>query len=293
MSKTFKVGWLEKKCESYFSEQVEISKEHPDLTSLFEIAQNVMLTFKDRFFLCLVAERLISLETTASFVDNYTQNFNTLSHNQIDSIILVSGYRAIAIVDALIASIKKSNRLSEVAKYALDKIDVDKCSLVDYDGTHLFQLFQTISSCKNIEDSDWKMLAQLQMRTYKTLKESYHATVYAPHISNICLSLEDAYDLSFHDLLDYLAKSELVKNFYIFVDALFTWMYGRPEEEIPEWNIAIYKKYCASKPVKDGVRSAKDISTEVSCTAMSDPRSLNSLRYFQTDTKRSLQNMIP
>ena len=248
MSKTFKVDWLEKKCESYFSEQVEISEEHPDLTSLFEIAQNVMLTFKDRFFLCLLAERLISLETTGSFVENYTQNFTALSHNQIDSLAVISRQDANALVKAITASIKESNRISEVDKYALQNIDVDKCIEQSQGSEELDNLFQTISVCENVEDSDWKIAAHLQTQTYKTIRKKYHDALWTPNIVNICLSLEDADDLSFTDLLDYLEESaQVVQNFYIFVDALVTWMYGRPEEEIPEWTTEIYKQILCIK----------------------------------------------
>ena len=98
MSMTFKVYWLAKKCEAYFSEQLQTSSSHPDLSTMFDIAQYVLLTFKQRYLLCLVAERLLELvdneRYTRNFLQTYTHDFESLDHRQIQNVILVSGQQA-------------------------------------------------------------------------------------------------------------------------------------------------------------------------------------------------------
>ena len=236
MSRVFKTDWLEKRCCNYFSKKLQDSSEHQEVTPFFEIAQYILDKMQDRFFLCLVADRLLSLGSTRQFLVECTENCVSLTQFNIDSVVFIARRDPNIIVDILIKNIEQRG-FTEQVKYALTQFNPDPKFLGD-DGSKVQQLYDLLGAEQSVDD--FKLIYDSSIKTMRQA-HIFSQVEKSRLIPNLCLDFTDADSMNFHDLLVYLEESTVVTNFYIFLDALYCWMFKRDSEDIPEWSDELYK----------------------------------------------------
>ena len=243
LANVFQMSWLVTRCVQQFTDIAQSLQEpsYEDLLFLFDEAVYVLSQLKSRELVETALSRIRTLNEERNFIRNYLVDLNSLSTQQLDLIIELSGTSVEYIVEPLTEQLTASLEKGEDKVPANCKYLVENCEL------HLCQIHHR-NSCERLFDVLQELNDQCQADSrwvFKIHRKTMGATLnmaVLPGVPDIAESAERAatsaltpysipnlfhtidYKMSFDEVVDWLGNSEKVKILIMFVEGLWTWM---------------------------------------------------------------------
>ena len=253
LANVFQMSWLVTRCVQQFTDIAQSLQEpsYEDLLFLFDEAVYVLSQLKSRELVETALSKIRTLNEEENFIRNYLVDLNSLSTQQLDLIIELAGtsveYIVEPLTEQLTASLERGeDKVPANCKYLLENSELHYCQ-IHHEKSHelLFDVLQKLTY-QSLEFSRW--VHQIFRRcTAKALKHSVipaklrteasslrivgDRTVASASKSNVN-SIPNLFhtldcNMSFHEVVDWLGKSEEVKNWMMFFEGIWMWIYTR------------------------------------------------------------------
>ena len=229
MVHVFEVKWLIERCFEYFQGLTESVKEDnfDEQLFLFDQAMYVLEKLKNRRFIDVVIKKFTSLATcTQYFATNYLRDISSCSTKNLDVIVELTADQEHIIVEALVSNLEKNEcTLGESSRYMIEKLNYKDCSSV-HESVYQ-RLFKKFEELENPSTEDFRLIMRAMQHYNKALKEMKDSISFAilPNLFHGFQQLNDIND--FEELTTFLTESPMVKNSYIFFDALYIWLFEK------------------------------------------------------------------
>ena len=243
LANVFQMSWLVTRCVQQFTDIAQSLQEpsYEDLLFLFDEAVYVLSQLKSRELVETALSKIRTLNEEQNFIRNYLVDLNSLSTQQLDLIIELSGtsveYIVEPLTEQLTASLEKGeNKVPANCKYILENSELHHCQIHhERSCDKLFDVLQKIGD-QTLEDSKW-VLQIHRKTTAAALKLAFSpgplkktefvnrpaSSVLPPNsIPNLFHSID--FKMSFDEVVDWLGNSEEVTNLLMFFEGLWTWM---------------------------------------------------------------------
>ena len=235
MANVFEMSWLVTRCVEHFTDTAEAIEEpsYQEMAFLFDEGAYIQSKLKSRDLVEIALTKIRSINGEQDFISRYLENLASLSFQQLDLIIELTGinveYVVKPLTEQLTADTSKKGTL-ELAnfKYVLENMDLNHCRKLYIElYEELFDVLEELCSTRD----DFKWLLGLQRKSSREVVTAmnYASTsadvVQYPSrnvLPNIFHNTLDC-SLTFDEVVDWLGKSDDCRNLFMFMGGLLTW----------------------------------------------------------------------
>ena len=234
MSHVFNVSWLTTRCVQLFSSLADsiIQPSYDDFLFIFEEAVFALSKSKSGQLVDIVFKKIRSFNWTEQFISHYLKDLNSLSLQQLDLVLELSGHHTLFIVKPSVGRLTSMSEgdmgIPENFKYLIDQIDVFRARMLHPElMEQLFDKLQDLAT----EKGDLTWVFQVSKKANKSGKLSTKFPL-SKSVSTPPASLKVAPNLfhtidrnmTYDELWNWLEGSDEVTNLLMFLEGQWTWM---------------------------------------------------------------------
>ena len=236
IASVFEMSWLTVKCAEYYTEVADTIKtpSYTELLYLFEEAGFVLEHLKTKDYLNVAIKKIEMLKCKQQFIENYLENADRLSTQKLDMVIELAGTEVNCVVQTLtnqlteLLKVQGTSKIPVSCEYLLDNLNLHLCKQSD---STLFD--RLIYVLLGLPDEYIRWASKLIRKSMKEkeggiaqhIPESEQSTSSTVSRCNTIPNLYHDLDMNmtFDQLLDWLAVSETVTNLLMAIEAVITW----------------------------------------------------------------------
>ena len=224
MAHVFEVSWITEKCFDFFKLLLD-NVEDDDFTNqlyLFDESVYIFEHLKNKTFIAATIKKFRSIKNcTENFVTQFLEDISTCSAKNLDVLLEMSD--ELTLVKVLINNLKKGkSSLDQNCRRILETLNFATCSPAE--EPHFQELLELLQDIENPSTDDYRLIIKL-FRQSKGLSSKTKTAQFVV-LTNLFNRFEqlDNYK-TLDELMTFLLNSPLVKNFYMFFDALDNWLF--------------------------------------------------------------------
>ena len=236
IASVFEMSWLTVKCAEYFTEVADMIKtpSYTELLYLFEEAGFVLEHLKTKDYLNVAIKKIEMLKWKQQFIDKYLENADRLSTQKLDMVIELAGTEVNCVVETLtnqlteLLKVQGTSKIPVSCEYLLDNLNLHLCKKSD--AVMFDQLFDLLRGLPD-ENMRWtfdlfrKSMTEEEGEMRQNITEAEQST---SRTMSRCNTIQNLYhhldlDMTFNQLMDWLAVSETVTNLLMAIEAVKTW----------------------------------------------------------------------
>ena len=182
---------------------------------------------KDRTFIDVVIKKYTSSASyTQNFVTNCLRDFSSCSAKYLDVIMELTANQEHVVVEALINNLERTECiLDQTSRYILQRLTYKDCSST-YETVYQ-RLFQKLAELETPTTEDFRLIMRALQQYNKVQKEIKDYMSYAA-LPNLFLDFQQLNNINdLDELATFLIESPMVRNSYIFFDALCNWHFEK------------------------------------------------------------------
>ena len=225
----FEVNWLIEKCLEYFQELAESVREdnYDEQSFLFDEAMFILDKLKKRTFINVVIKKFTSTATyTQNFVTKYLRDFSSCSSKNLDVIMELTADQENVLLEALINNLERTEcTLDQTSRYILQRLTYKDCSST-YETVYQ-RLFEKLAELVNPTTEDFRLIMRA-LQQYNTVQKKLKNSISYTVLPNLFLDFQQLNNINdLDELTTFLIESPMVRNSYIFFDALCNWHFEK------------------------------------------------------------------
>ena len=194
---------------------------------LFDEGIFILDKLKNRRFIDVLIKKFASSATCAQlFMINYLHDIPSCPTRNLEVVMEIAAKHEHILVGILVKSLRNNKLiLDENTRYILERLNYKT-----YPSTHesaYQRLFKSLEEIENPSGADFKLIMKALQQYNRVLKKRTDSMSHAalPNLFHGFNQLSDKEDLD--SLINFLIESSLVRNSYIFYDAICSWTYDK------------------------------------------------------------------
>ena len=258
MANVFEMSWLVTRCVEQFNDISEAIEEpsYQEMAFLFDEGAYIQSKLKSRDLVEIALTKIRSINGEQDFISRYLENVASLSFQQLDLIIELTGinveYVVKPLTEQLAAGTSKQGTL-ELAnfKYVLENMDLNHCRKLYIElYEELFDVLEELCSTRD----DFKWLLGLQRKSSREVVTAMNSASTSADVvqypsrnvlPNIFHNTLDC-SLTFDEVVDWLGKSDDCRNLFMFMGGLLTWFKANKGSNV-KYSSDFLNKFCEIK----------------------------------------------